>query len=184
MHIPTPTLLQTIRSVGMLPFTTTIMEALMPEKPPPALNKYDGSSNSDDHVRQCYDILHVQLSSYVQGFSLSLKGETLASYNTFPPNTVDCFTTVKSFFGRRYAYSRIQKLTHVVLVSTRQEKEDTLKTFMKRYNELIRSVKDVNPTFIINKLSSCLKPKPFTNSMCVEPLRRRTPRKRYKIYLH
>ncbi|XP_047178821.1 uncharacterized protein LOC124845717 [Vigna umbellata] len=149
----------------------TIMEAPMLEKPPPALDKYDDSTYPDDHLRTFVNAMALYSSSdpvMCRAFSLSLKGEALAWYNTLPPNIVDCFATVETLYGRQYASSQVQELTHVALVSIRQEKEETLKAFMKRYNETTRRVKDVNQTLIINNLSSCLKVGPFVDS-CARP---------------
>lgn len=146
----------------------------MPEKPPPVLEKYDGSIDSDDHLRTFVNAMAFYLSSdpiMCRTFSLSLKGEGLTWYNTLPPNKMDCFAIVESFFGRQYASSRVQELMQVTLIDTKKEKEETLKAFMKRYNETTHRVKDVNHTFIINNLPLCLKPDPFADSSCARPLK-------------
>ncbi|KOM37578.1 hypothetical protein LR48_Vigan03g096000 [Vigna angularis] len=96
--IPSPILLQTVRSTGLVPFTTTIVEAPMLEKPPAMLDKYDGSTDPDDHLRT-YAMAFYSSNDLVmcKAFSLSLKREALAWYNTLPLNTVDCFATVEFF---------------------------------------------------------------------------------------
>ncbi|KOM31676.1 hypothetical protein LR48_Vigan01g123100 [Vigna angularis] len=52
---------------------------------------------------------------------------------------------------------------------TKQEKDETLKAFMKRYNETARRVKDVNHTFIINNLPSCLRLGYFAERLYTRP---------------
>ncbi|XP_014492626.1 uncharacterized protein LOC106755041 [Vigna radiata var. radiata] len=104
-----------------------------------------------------------------RAFSLSLKGEALSWYNALPPNTVDCFATVQTLFGRQYASNRVQELTAAELVNTKQEKGETLKAFMKRYTETARRIKEVNHSFIISNLPSCLRPGYFAEKLYARP---------------
>lgn len=107
----------------------------MPEKTPPVLEKYDGSTDLDDHFKIFVNAMAFYLDNdpiMCKPFSLSLKGEALEWYNTFPPNTVYCFATVEDLFGKQYASNRVQEFTRAELVNTKQEKEETLKAFMKK----------------------------------------------------
>ncbi|XP_017413243.1 uncharacterized protein LOC108324826 [Vigna angularis] len=106
-----------------------------------------------------------------RAFSLSLKEEALEWYNTLPPNTVDCFATVENLFRRQYASNRKQEVTPADLVNTKQEKGETLKAFMKRYTETARRVREIDQSFIINNLPSCMRPRYF-----VEKLYARSPK--------
>ncbi|XP_017428767.1 uncharacterized protein LOC108336828 [Vigna angularis] len=60
-------------------------------------------------------------------------------------------------------------MTPAELVNIKQEKDETLKAFMHRYNETARRVKDVNHTFIINNLPSCLRPGYFAEQLYADP---------------
>ncbi|XP_047151082.1 uncharacterized protein LOC124823008 [Vigna umbellata] len=104
-----------------------------------------------------------------RAFSLSLKDEVLEWYHTLPTNSVDCFATVETLFRKQYAANRRQEMTPAKLVSTKQEKYETLKAFIQRYNEAARRVKDVNHTFIINNLPSCLRPGYFVEQLYADP---------------
>ncbi|XP_047164522.1 uncharacterized protein LOC124833988 [Vigna umbellata] len=70
---------------------------------------------------------------------------------------------------RKFATNRRQEITPAELVNTKQEKDETLKAFMKRYNEVARRVKDVTHTFIISNLPSCLRPGYFTEKLYARP---------------
>ncbi|XP_014492254.1 uncharacterized protein LOC106754709 [Vigna radiata var. radiata] len=149
------------RSPNPLPFTDAVMQAPMPDRPPPPIEKFDGTSDPEHHIRNFIDSMAFYSNSdpvKCRAFSLSLKGEALEWYYTLPPNTMDNFRTVITLFRRQYASNRKQEITPAELVNTRQEKGETLKAFMKRYNETARRVKEVNHSFIINNLPSCLKP--------------------------
>ncbi|XP_047160637.1 uncharacterized protein LOC124830835, partial [Vigna umbellata] len=101
--------------------------------------------------------------------SLSLKDEALEWYHTLPQNSVDCFATVEALFRKQYATNRRPKMTPAELVNTKQGKDETLKAFMQRYNETARRVKNVNHTFIISNLPSCLRPGYFAEQLYVDP---------------
>ncbi|WVZ14467.1 hypothetical protein V8G54_012033 [Vigna mungo] len=150
-----PSLLQIVQPSSLLPFTATIMQTLMSEKNPHVLEKYDGSTDPDNHLR----IFTNAMTFYTDS----------DPYNTLPPNIVDCFATVQNLFRRQYASNRKQEITPAELVNTKQEKDETLKAFMKRYNETAQRVKDVNHTFIINNLPSCLRPEYFAERLNVRP---------------
>ncbi|XP_017428630.1 uncharacterized protein LOC108336673 [Vigna angularis] len=144
----------------------------MPEKNPPVLDRYDDSADLDNHLRIFTNAMTFYTDSdpvICRAFSLSLKDEALEWYNTLPPNTVDCFATVETLFRRQYASNRKQEITPAELVNTKQEKDETLKAFMKRYNEVARRVKDVNHTFIISNLPSCLRQGYFSEKLYARP---------------
>ncbi|XP_014506181.1 uncharacterized protein LOC106765928 [Vigna radiata var. radiata] len=139
------------------------------QKSPPVLEKYDGSA---DHLRIFSNAMVFYMNSdpvICRAFSLSLKDEALEWYNTLPPNSVDCFAIVETLFRRQYSSNRKQEITPTELVNTKQEKGETFKAFMKRYTETTRQVKDVNHSFIINNLPSCLRPGYFTEKLYVRP---------------
>ncbi|XP_017432042.1 uncharacterized protein LOC108339421 [Vigna angularis] len=167
-----PTPLQTARPTSLLPFTATIMQTPMPEKTPPILDKYDGSADPDNHLRTFGNAMAFYTDSHpimCRAFSLSLKEEALEWYNTLPPNTVDCFATVENLFRRQYASNRKQEVTPTDLVNTKQEKRETLKDFMKRYIEIARRVREIDQSFIINNLPSCMRPGYFAEKLYARP---------------
>ncbi|XP_017408339.1 uncharacterized protein LOC108321180 [Vigna angularis] len=69
----------------------------------------------------------------------------------------------------QYASNQKQEITPAELVNTKQEKDETLKAFMKRYNEVARRVKDVNHTFNIGNLPSCLRLGYFAEKLYARP---------------
>ncbi|XP_047163119.1 uncharacterized protein LOC124832843 [Vigna umbellata] len=144
----------------------------MSEKPPPTLERYDGSANPDNHLRIFTNAMTFYTNSdpvICRAFSLSLRDEALELYHTLPLDTVDCFATVETLFRKQYASNRKREMTLAELVNTKQGKDETLKAFIQRYNETARRVKDANHTFVINNLSSCLKPGYFSEQLYAKP---------------
>ncbi|XP_014522184.1 uncharacterized protein LOC106778710 [Vigna radiata var. radiata] len=133
----------------------------MPDRPPPPIERFDGTSDPEHHIRNFMESMAFYSRSdpvKCRAFSLSLKGEALEWYYTLPPNSVDCFHTVTTLFRKQYAINRRQEVTSTKLVNLKQEKDETLRAFMQRYNEAAKRVKGVNHTFIINNLPNCLRP--------------------------
>ncbi|XP_017441036.1 uncharacterized protein LOC108346469 [Vigna angularis] len=161
-----------VRITNLLPFTDAIMQAHMPDKPPPALDRYDGSADPDNHMRNFIDSMAFYIDSdpvICRAFSLSLKDDALEWFHTLPGNSIDCFATIETLFRKQYATNKKPEMTAAELVNTKQEKDETLRAFMQRYNETARRVKNINHTFIISNLPSCLKPGHFAEQLYADP---------------
>ncbi|XP_014519762.1 uncharacterized protein LOC106776809 [Vigna radiata var. radiata] len=133
----------------------------MPERPPPPIERFDGTSDPEHHIRNFIDSMAFYSKSdpiKCRAFSLSLKGEALEWYYTLPPNTVDNFRTVITLFRKQYAANRKEEVTAAELVNLKQDKDEPLRSFMQRYNKAARRVKGVNQAFIISIFPNCLKP--------------------------
>lgn len=144
----------------------------MPEKPPPTLERYDSLADPNNHLRNFTDAMAFYIVSdpvIYRAFSLSLRNEASEWYYTLPPNTISCFATMETLFRRQYAANRRQEMTPAELVNTKHEKDETLKSFMQRYNEVAGRVKDANHTFIINNLPTCLKWGYFVEQLYAKP---------------
>ncbi|WVZ25667.1 hypothetical protein V8G54_004211 [Vigna mungo] len=116
---PTPKPLQTIRPISLLPFTMAIMQTLIPKKPPPTLERYNGSTDPNNHLRIFTNAVAFYTDSdpvICKAFSLSLRDEALEWYHTLPPNT--------KLFRKKYASNQKQEMTPAELVNTKQGKRN------------------------------------------------------------
>ncbi|XP_014489709.1 uncharacterized protein LOC106752523 [Vigna radiata var. radiata] len=148
------------RSPNPLSFTEAVMQAPMPDRPPPPIERFDGTSDPEHHLRNFIDSMaYYSKSDPVKciAFSQSLKGEALEWYYSLPPNTIDSFGMVMTLFRKHYGTNRKDRVTAAELVNLKQEKDESLRSFMQRYNETARRVKDVNEQFIISNLPNSLK---------------------------
>ncbi|XP_014523758.1 uncharacterized protein LOC106780037 [Vigna radiata var. radiata] len=149
------------RSLDFLPFTDAIMRAPMPDRPPPHVEKFDGTTNPEYRLRNFVDSMAFYTQSdpvKCRAFSLSLRGEALEWYYTLPPNSVDNFRMLTNMFTKQYSTNRHEEVTAAELVNLRQGKDETLRAFMHRYNQAARRIKGASPEFIIGSLPNCLKP--------------------------
>ncbi|XP_014499250.1 uncharacterized protein LOC106760313 [Vigna radiata var. radiata] len=149
------------RSPELLPFTEEIMQAIMPDRPPPPIEKFDGTTDPEHHLRNFIDSMAFYSNSdpvKCRAFSLSLKGEALELYYTLPPNSIDSFYAVNTLFKRQFSANRREGASAAELINLKQGRDEPLRTFMRRYSETARRVKGVSHEFIITNLPNCLKP--------------------------
>ncbi|WVY97056.1 hypothetical protein V8G54_029207 [Vigna mungo] len=155
----------------LLPFTEEIMQTAMPDRPLPPIEKFDGTTDPENHLRNFIDSMAFYSNSdpvKCRAFSLSLKDEALEWYYTLPPNSVDNFHTVTTLFRRQFSASRKEGVSAAELVNLKQGRDEPLRTFMRRYSEMARRVKGVSHEFIISNLPNCLKPGFISESLYAE----------------
>ncbi|XP_020238619.1 uncharacterized protein LOC109817702 [Cajanus cajan] len=155
------------------PFTPNIMQsALLDHWKSLPLDKYDGTTNPDEHV----DVFLTQVTLSITDdaalcriFPTSLKGRALSWFTRLPANSIDLFSTLASQFTIQFATSRPHQLTSLALVSIRQEKKEFLRAFISRFNKATLEIRDLNPAVALHHLTTALKPGPFANSICKKP---------------
>ncbi|XP_020224251.1 uncharacterized protein LOC109806292 [Cajanus cajan] len=137
------------------------------------IDKYDGTTDPDEHV----DVFLTQVTlsttdeaALCRIFPTSLKGRALSWLTRLPANSVDSFNTLASQFTIQFATSRPHQLTSLALVSICQEKKESLRAFMSRFNKAALEIRDLNPAVALHHLTTALKPGPFANNICKKPL--------------
>nr|KYP47653.1 Transposon Ty3-G Gag-Pol polyprotein [Cajanus cajan] len=136
------------------------------------IDKYDGTTDPDEHL----DVFLTQVTlsttddaALCRIFPTSLKGRALSWFTRLPPNSIDSFNTLSSQFTIQFATSRPHSLTSLSLVSLRQDKKESLRAFMDRFNKATLEIRDLNPAVALHHLTTALKPDPFVNSICKKP---------------
>ncbi|XP_020216885.1 uncharacterized protein LOC109800517 [Cajanus cajan] len=155
------------------PFTPNIMQsALLDHWKSLPLDKYDGTTDPDEHV----DVFLTQVTlsttddaALCRIFPTSLKGRALSWFTRLPANSIDSFSTLASQFTIQFATSRPHQLTSLALISIRQEKKESLRTFMSRFNKAALKIRNLNPAVALHHLTTALKPGPFANIICKKP---------------
>jgi len=155
------------------PFTDYVMGAQLPLMwKGLSIDRYDGTTNPDEHM----DVYTMHTSLYTldsavlyRVFSTSLKGGALSWFTRLPPNSVDCFETLVSKFGTQFAISRPHHLSSIALVNIQQEKEESLRLFMERFNKVTLNIQNQSSDVAMHYMVTTLWPGPFVDSLCKNP---------------
>ena len=137
----------------------------------PTLDKYDGFTDPDGHV----DAYLTQINLYnaedallCRVFPTFLKGATLSWFTRLPARSIDCFDTLVVKFGAQFTTSCPHHLTSIALVNIRQEKTESLRTFMDRFGKVALNIRNLCPEVAMHHMVTTLKPGPFSDSLCMQ----------------
>ncbi|XP_052723752.1 uncharacterized protein LOC128193711 [Vigna angularis] len=157
-------------SILLLPFTQNIMNVQISEQfVAPQFKMYNGTTDPASHIQTFSNAMAFRTGNdaiWCRAFSLSLEDEALEWFNTLPPNSIENFAGLKQLFIKQFAASSAQDLTVFELMTLKQGKEETLRTFMDRYQKTVRRVKSLTPELALHYVLPALKPGPFKDSVC------------------
>ncbi|XP_020229970.1 uncharacterized protein LOC109810815 [Cajanus cajan] len=155
------------------PFSRRIMEAtLLDHWKSMPIEKYDGSSDPEEHLNVFLTQATLSTqddSALCRIFPTSLKGRALVWFTRLPSSSIDSFNELSSQFTLQFATSKPYRTTSLALAGVRQEKKESLRTFMDRFNKIAMEIGDLNPAVAMDRLSTALRPGPFVNSLCKKP---------------
>ena len=87
----------------IIPFVETILEVPLPRTwNNPTLDKYDGTTDPDEHVNAYLTQVGLHTTEdalWCQIFPTSLKGAALSWFTQLPSQSIDCFDTLATKFG-------------------------------------------------------------------------------------
>ncbi|XP_014496299.1 uncharacterized protein LOC106757947 [Vigna radiata var. radiata] len=149
------------------------MEVHIPDTfTPPVFKMYDGSSDPEGHIKSFTNAMAFRTgvdAIWCWAFSLSLEGEALEWFNSLPNNSIENFDGISRMFKKQFAACKTQDVTIVDLMNLRQGKEETLRTFMDRFQKIVRRVKGLTVELALQSVLSALRPGPFKESICRTP---------------
>jgi len=155
------------------PFTDFIANTPLPSQWEPfTLDRYTSETNPDDYLKVY--ITHVALYTshdavFCKAFPTTLKGPALKWFTTLPPYSIDCFDTLSHMFTTHFAGSRPHQTTTISLLGIRQEQEETLQTFIDRFNKAALRTPHLNQEMILQCVALTLKPGPFVDNVYLHP---------------
>ncbi|XP_027905887.1 uncharacterized protein LOC114165469 [Vigna unguiculata] len=142
---------QPIHASGNLPFTQFILETPLLERwKMPTFDKYDRTTNPDNHMRV---------------FSTSLTGEALEWFSELSANNIYSFATLKARFSTQFAPLRPAILTVDNLVNIRQEDGESRRSYLDRYNRMSVKIKDLSDEIARHHFSYGLQPGVFVDKI-------------------
>jgi hypothetical protein len=121
-----------------LPFTGRVKAFPMPDKfKMPRIEKYDGNGDPQEHLEAFREhiILHGTPDEIAcRAFPLTLKGVAKDWFTGLPPKSVGTFKDLGRLFLTQFLATRKRKKDPTCLLTLRQDKEESLKDFMLRFN--------------------------------------------------
>ncbi|XP_068465629.1 uncharacterized protein [Phaseolus vulgaris] len=102
-------------------------------------------------------------------FPTYLKGATLSWFTMLPPNSINSFATLVVKFETQFSTSGSHHLTSIALVGIRQEKGESLKAFVDRFNKVAMTIRNLIPDVAMHHMLTTLQPEPFADNLCMQP---------------
>nr|KYP74193.1 hypothetical protein KK1_006862 [Cajanus cajan] len=136
------------------------------------IENYDGSTDPEEHLNVFLTQATLSTqddSALCRIFPTSLKGRALSWFTRLPSASIDSFSELSSQFALQFATSKPYRTTSLALAGVRQEKKESLRSFMDRFNKIAMEIGDLNPAVVMDRLSTALRPGPFVNSLCKKP---------------
>jgi len=94
----------------------------------------------------------------------------LSWFTRLPTHSIGCFDTLVKKFGAQFATSRPHHLTSITLVNIRQEKTESLRTFMERFGKIALNIRNLSPEVAMHHMVTALKPGLFSDNLCKKPV--------------
>nr|KYP35382.1 hypothetical protein KK1_043588 [Cajanus cajan] len=136
------------------------------------IENYDGSTNPEEHLNVFLTQATLSTqddSALCRIFPTSLKGRALSWFTPLPRASIDSFSELSSQFALQFTTSKPYRTTSLALAGVCQEKKESLRSFMERFNKIAMEIGDLNPAVAMDRLSTALRPGPFMNSLCKKP---------------
>ncbi|XP_068483112.1 uncharacterized protein [Phaseolus vulgaris] len=102
-------------------------------------------------------------------FPTSLQGEPLTWFTELPPNSIDDFDVLAAKFSTQYATSRPHHMSFMSLLAVQQEKGESLRTFLDRFNKACMNIRGLKQEVALHHLVSAIRPSRFTESLIKKP---------------
>ncbi|KAL2241784.1 UNVERIFIED_CONTAM: Retrovirus-related Pol polyprotein from transposon opus [Sesamum indicum] len=155
------------------PFANRILiEMVNPSFRMPDLPKYDGTRDPQEHLA-AFDMvmnLYGQSSSIVAKlFVTTLTGKAQEWFTNLPPGSIDSYEQLAQKFAFHFASKRKQKRSATHLFTIRQEENESLKSFMGRFNNETLEVQDLRIDMMTSILIHGLKKGVFASALARDP---------------
>ncbi|PSR88450.1 Beta-porphyranase [Actinidia chinensis var. chinensis] len=152
------------------PFTERILRARISSKfkLPAQLGIYEGKTDPMDHLDSYKSLMSLQGCSdeiMCKAFSATLKGPARSWFRKLSPGTIDSFGDLSRLFVANFMSCRNRQKNASHLFTIHQKETESLKDFVKRFNQAILEVEDPSDKVIIMAMMEGLRPGPLFDSL-------------------
>ncbi|GFY91372.1 hypothetical protein Acr_07g0015680 [Actinidia rufa] len=152
------------------PFTKRILRARISSKfkLPTQLGIYEGKTDPMDHLDSYKSLMSLQGCSdeiMCKAFSATLKGPARSWFQKLSPGTIDSFGDLSRLFVANFMSCTNRQKNASHLFTIHQKENESLKEFVKRFNQAILEVEDPSDKVIIMAMMEGLRPGPLFDSL-------------------
>ncbi|GFS33374.1 hypothetical protein Acr_00g0028020 [Actinidia rufa] len=152
------------------PFTERVLGARISSKfkLPTQLGIYEEKTDPMDHMDSYKSLMFLQGCSdevMCKAFSATLKGPARSWFRKLSPGTIDFFGELSRLFVANFMSCRNRQKNAFHLFTVHQKESESLKDFVKRFNQAVLEVEDPNDKVIIMAMMEGLRPGPLFDSL-------------------
>ncbi|XP_073290538.1 uncharacterized protein [Primulina huaijiensis] len=156
-----------------IPFSAEILAAELPQNFRfPNVGEYDGSGDPEEHLSRFENaaLLH-QYSDPIKCrvFLTTLVRSSQQWFNFLRPGTIKTFQDFGRAFLHQFASSKKHPLTSINLFNVKQQKQESLRDFVKRFNKMVIDVPSATPDILISAFTQGLRGGDFFKSLVKKP---------------
>ncbi|GFZ03434.1 hypothetical protein Acr_16g0000580 [Actinidia rufa] len=152
------------------PFIGRVLRARISSKfkLPTQLGIYEGKTDPMDHLDSYKSLMSLQGCSdevMCKAFSTTLNGPARSWFRKLSPGTIDSFGDLSRLFVANFISCRNRQKNASHLFTVHQKETESLKDFVKRFNQAILEVEDPSDKVIIMAMMEGLRPGPLFDSL-------------------
>ncbi|KAL2505471.1 Uncharacterized protein Adt_21092 [Abeliophyllum distichum] len=150
------------------PFTEEVMNVPLPQKFKEPTGEFDGTTDPIDHIQTFQD--RVRLYGWpdaiaCRAFSMTLRKDAREWFDMLPPRSISSFADFTSKFAICYSSKARKKKTAMGLMQVTQDKGETLREYMSRFNRATLGIKNLQMPSVVTALLSGLRNHGFRASL-------------------
>ena len=118
----------------------------------PEVEAYDGSKDPLDHLKSFKTIMHLQGVAdkiMCRAFLTTLKGLARVWFNRLTPNFISIFKELSTQFASHFIRGHRYKKFTACLMSIKQREDETLRSFITRFNKEALSIDKANDKILV-----------------------------------
>ncbi|RDX60307.1 hypothetical protein CR513_61562, partial [Mucuna pruriens] len=136
-----------------------------------SVEPFDGSLDPQAHLQAFQAQMYIsegddRLSCKL--FPGTLRGVAMQWMATLPPRTIQTFNDLAEVFTSQFAASKKKQLEVADLFDVKQGREESLKSYLARFNTAIVRVNDPDQKFFIKAFQKGLRVSPFSDSLALK----------------
>ncbi|XP_065622853.1 uncharacterized protein LOC136064710 [Quercus suber] len=151
------------------PFTAAVNSFPLPHKfHMPHIESYDGVKNPLDHLETFKTLMHLQgIANEImcRAFPITLKGPARVWFSRLTPNSIGAFKELSALFTTHFIGGHRYKKSTAYLMSIKQQKEETLRAYITRFNKEALSIDEADDKILVVAFTNGLRKGKFLFSL-------------------